>query len=214
MSTFTKARIAAVSVGTAAIMATGAAAASATTLSNAGGALATGSTISAPLSGTATLNTAFGPSSCTTGTIGATVTGANPAPTVALGSPVFTLGTCSGPTSTSSPFRIFSATLSSATSISAVAPSTIAGADGDLNIAGATIQVRIGVPRTAPAPTGTCNMTVASVKGALRNSDNSVTFSGVNISSATGVCAQALPANFTATFKPLTSGGSAVTIAP
>ncbi|WP_022930144.1 hypothetical protein [Patulibacter americanus] len=206
MSQFLKARTAAVAVGTAALMAAGASAASATTLSNGGGPLAAGSTISGPLVGTASLQTALGPSSCSAGTLGGTV-GTNPAPTVAITSPVFTLNTCTGPTPPGGALKINSANLASVTTAGITYGSAAAST---LGITGANITLNV----TASGLTQNCNMTANSATGIARNADNSITFTNVPVTGATGVCARALPAQFSAKFGPMTSGGSAVTVNP
>ncbi|MGX6446707.1 hypothetical protein ACVU7I_01345 [Patulibacter sp. S7RM1-6] len=201
-----KSRTLAVAVGTAALVATGASAASATTLSNAGGALANGSVVSGPLATPATLTVTGaggGTATCTTGSLGGTVAN-NGAAAVGLTSPTFTLGTC---TDTIAPFNITGASLQS------VASSTISSTGsgtGNLNITTANIRVNI----TSGGLPGTCNMVANTVTGAAANSDNSITFSGVNVSSASGVCQQVLPASFSAKFRPMTSGGSNVTVNP
>jgi len=219
MSTMHKARVAAIAVGTAAVMAAGASAASATTLrsgSTTGAALASGSTISGPLTGTATLTTAFGNATCTAGTLGGTV-GTNPAATVALSSPILSLGSsaspCNGP-GTSAPFRIFDASLVSAGSIGFTANS--AGTGGVLSASSVVVRARIASPRTLSQPNGTCDFNVNTATGVGLNSDNSVTFTNVPITSATGLCAQAINASsgFSAKFAPLQSGGSNVYVTP
>jgi hypothetical protein len=216
MSTMHKARVAALAVGTTAIMAAGASAASATTLrsgSATGAALASGSTISGPLTGTATLTTAFGNATCTVGSLGGTV-GTNPAATVLLTSPVLSLGSypgtpCNGP-GTSAPFRIFDAQLISAGSVGVT--SNAAGTGGSLVASTVVVRARIASPRTLSAPNGTCDFNVNTAAGVAQNADNSVTFTNVPITSATGLCAQAINANsgFTAKFGPLKSGGANV----
>lgn len=220
MSTMHKARVAALAVGTTAIMAAGATAASATTLrsgSTTGAALASGSTISGPLTGTATLTTAFGNATCTVGTLGGTV-GTNPAGTVALTSPILSLGSfpgtpCNGP-GTTAPFRIFDAQLISAGSVGVT--SNAAGTGGSLVASTVVVRARIASPRTLASPNGTCDFNVNTATGIAQNSDNSVSFVNTPITSATGLCAQAINANsgFTAKFAPLKSGGANVFITP
>ncbi|WP_210491122.1 hypothetical protein [Patulibacter sp. SYSU D01012] len=195
-----KSRTLAVAVGTAALMATGASAASATTLSNASGPLANGSVVSGPLATAATLTTPIGNASCTTGSLGGTVSG-NGAAAVGFTSPTFTLGSC---TDTIAPFNINSASLSS------VASSTITAGSGGgtLNITSAVIRVNV----TAGGLPGVCNFTANTASGIAVNADNSIRFTNVSVNAASGVCSQAAPSTFSATFRPMTSGGSAVTV--
>ncbi|WP_210491123.1 hypothetical protein [Patulibacter sp. SYSU D01012] len=195
-----KSRTLAVAVGTAALMATGASAASATTLSNARGPLANGSVVSGPLASAATLTTSVGNISCSAGSLGATVSG-NGAASVGLTSPSFTLGTC---TDWIAPFNFTGFSLTS------VASSTVTAGSGGgtLNVTTATIKVRL----TSGGLPGSCSMVANTVTGVAANADSSVTFTNVPVSSAQGICGQFLPMTLSAKFRPMTSEGSNVTL--
>ncbi|MGX6446706.1 hypothetical protein ACVU7I_01340 [Patulibacter sp. S7RM1-6] len=200
-----KSRTLAVAVGTAALVATGASAASATTLSNAGGALANGSVVSGPLATPAILTVTGaggGTATCTTGSLGGTVAN-NGAAAVGLTSPTFTLGTC---TDTIPAFNITAVNLVSVASVTVSA----GRGGGTLNIT--TANIKMGI--TSGGLPGTCNLVANVVSGAAANADNSVTFSNVPVSTASGWCAQWLPVALSGKFGPMTSGGSNVTVNP
>ncbi|MGX6446705.1 hypothetical protein ACVU7I_01335 [Patulibacter sp. S7RM1-6] len=198
-----KSRTLAVAVGTAALVATGASAASATTLSNAGGALANGSVVSGPLATPAILTVTGaggGTATCTTGSLGGTVAN-NGAAAVGLTSPTFTLGTC---TDTIAPFNVSSVALQSLPT----ANLTAGPSGGTLNVTGAIVRFDLvagGLPMR-------CLMSVNTASGSTRNVDSSVTFTNVSISSGSGLCGQWLPATLSAAFLPVTSGGANVTV--
>lgn len=99
--------------------------------------------------------------------------------------------------------RVFSVSLASAASAS-VAASAFTPGSGFVTMTGLVLNARIGVPVTAPAPVGTCQYFLSTASGTL-NGFGVLKFTNVPITSATGVCAQSLPATLTATFSPVSS---------
>ena len=190
-------RTVAAAFGAAALLASGASAASAATLSNAGGPLANGSAVSGALAGPATIAGSAGSATCLTGAFSGAVAG-NGSGSSALTSPGFTLGSC---TDTIPSFTVTGASLASTTAASV-------SAGGSVAITGATVRINVvvgGLP-------GVCNLVASSANGIVANGDSSLTFTDVPVSGAGGLCAQLGAQSVSARFAPLTSGGSAVTV--
>jgi hypothetical protein len=196
----------AMALGTTAIMAIGANAASATTVLGGGSPLASGTAIAAPLTGTATVALSTGATiTCTTGGLGGTL-GTNPATAVAFSPTTFNLAGC---TDTAAGIDFTSATLT----VPGTGSVTSAAGGGRLDIANATIGFRV---RLGGAP-GVCNYTVSNAtrtaSGAVSNTDSSVSFTNVPLT-AGGICGSFTPAALSATFAPATASGALVTVAP
>lgn len=196
------ARTAAALTCTAGLLATGATAASATTVNAGGVPVPDGTVISAPLTGKVYITTAVGNASCSTGSFGGTVMN-NGAAKVALSPPKLEFSAC---TDTIAPFDLTSFTLIGAST--ATLGSGTGG--GTLQLTGA--QVKVGI-KSGGLP-GTCNHVWNTASGAVLNSDNSVTFTNVPVSSAVGFCGTWLPMTISGKFAPLQATAGPVTLAP
>jgi hypothetical protein len=200
------ARVTATALGTAAVMAVGANAASATTVLGGGAPLASGTAIAAPLTGTATVALSTGATiTCTTGSFGGTI-GTNPAASVAFAPTTFDLSGC---TDTAAGIDFTGATLT----VPGTGSVTSTAGGGQLDIANATIGFRV---RLGGAP-GVCRYTVGNAtrtaSAVVSNADSSVSFANVPLTGG-GICGSFTPANLSATFAPAAAAGAPVTVAP
>jgi hypothetical protein len=185
------------------MMALGAASASATVVSSPGAptGLPAGTSIGGVLSGTAKLNRASNPAqfaTCSTGSLGGVV-GASGGASVAVTSPTLSLGPAAGATTcvnTGLPFLVRSASL---TSFSSAAVTAGGSSSGTLTLSGVSVTAQV----TSGGLPGTCVFSAPSVTGVLNNADNSVTFTNVNVTSASGACSAVSPFQFSAKFAPL-----------
>lgn len=208
MANSTTCRMARGSVATvvaAALSGFGAPVASAVSVEANGVPLASGTHISAALSGTAVLtaNGGSGTASCGRGSIGGVV-GASGGASVPLTSPSLTLGPTTGSThcfNSGLPilFRDFTLT-SGALAVSA----------SGLSVTGLKLSTHF----TSGGLPGVCVFDIPSALGVINNVAHSVTFTNVSMTSTTGLCSAGSPMTLTAQFKPVQAvpSGDLVTV--
>lgn len=206
-------RAAAVAFGASVLMAAGVSTASATQVQSGGVNLASGTAISAPLSGTAVLTATGGSASCSTGSIGGVVGSSTGSPTnVPVTSQTLTLGPAAGAThcvNSGLPFLVRNASLTSVSTSNIMKDGV--PADGALTVTGVKVTANI----TSGGLPGTCVFDAASASGVITNATNRVQFTNVAVTTTSGLCSAASPATFTAGFAPVkTSGGGLVQVAP